>query len=132
MYDLHDQFFFNDFFQFFQETITKRWNLVCGNLPYFSRIVQAVFFSGNLVGMLLIGPFSDWYGRKTAYLSFLTMWSIVTIIGYFSDNPFLWIITRFLAGVSTLAFRTATDVYRYISDLERYLNNFGCYGHRKF
>lgn len=96
----------------FDETITKRWNLVCNNMPNFPRIVQIVFFVGNMMGVLLIGPFSDWYGRKTAYMTALTIWSGVTIIGFLVDNPYAWIITRFLAGAASLAYNTAADVYR--------------------
>ncbi len=64
----------------------------------FPRYVQIVFFVGNMVGMLMIGPFSDWFGRKRAYLTCLTLWSIVTLIGYFVENPYIWIVTRFLCG----------------------------------
>ena len=87
---------------------------MCGRLPNFSRLVQLVFFAGSLVGMLLIGPFSDWYGRKKAYMTFFTLWSIVSLAGYLVNDPYLWLITRFLAGLTTLAYRTATDVYRYV------------------
>ena len=95
-----------------QDTITKRWDLVCGKLNNFDRIVQIVFFIGNMVGVILIGPYSDWYGRKTAYMTALTIWSAVTIIGYLIDNPYVWITTRFLAGAASLAYNTAADVYR--------------------
>ena len=102
---------------FYQNTITKRWDLVCGPLSNFPRIVQIVFFVGNMIGVLLIGPFSDWYGRKTAYMTALTIWSIVTIIGYFLDNPYAWLTTRFLAGACSLAYNTAADVYRYLNGI---------------
>ena len=65
-----------------------------------------------MCGVLLIGPFSDWYGRKTAYCTALTIWSAVTIIGHFVKNPYIWIATRFIAGASSLAYNTAADVYR--------------------
>ena len=78
----------------------------------FPRIVQIVFFIGNMIGVLLIGPFSDWYGRKTGLMTCLTIWFIVTIIGYLVDNPIAWIITRFVAGAASLAMNTAGDVYR--------------------
>ena len=91
--------------------------MVCGPLSNFPRIVQIVFFVGNMIGVLLIGPFSDWYGRKTAYMTALTIWSIVTIIGYFLDNPYAWLTTRFLAGACSLAYNTAADVYRYLNGI---------------
>ena len=52
-----------------QETITKRWNLVCGELPGFGRAVQTVFFIGNLIGVFSVGPLSDSYGRKGIFFS---------------------------------------------------------------
>ena len=94
-----------------KETITKRWNLVCGTLPGFGRVVQTVFFVGNLVGVFLIGPCSDYYGRKLAYMTALTIWSIVTIIGYLVDNPYVWISTRFLAGGASQAYNTVGAIY---------------------
>ena len=81
-------------------------------MPIAPRGVQIVFFLGNMIGVLLIGPFSDWYGRKTGLLTALTIWFVVTIIGYLVDNPYAWIVTRFFAGASSLAFNTAGDVYR--------------------
>ena len=86
--------------------------MVCGNLPGFDRTVQIVFFVGNLIGVLLIGPYSDWYVRKTGYMTAFTIWSAVTIIGYLVDDPYAWIVTRFFAGASSLAYITAADVYR--------------------
>ena len=85
--------------------------MVCGNLPGFGRIVQIVFFVGNMIGVFMIGPFSDWYGRKFAYMTTLTIWFIVTIVGYFVDNPYIWIVTRFIAGGASLAYNTAAAVY---------------------
>ena len=64
-----------------------------------------------MIGVLLIGPFSDWYGRKLAYMTAITIWFVVSIIGYLVDNPFVWITTRFLAGASSLAFNTASAIY---------------------
>ena len=40
---------------------------------HFGRQVQMAFFVGNMVGVLLLGPFSDWFGRKTAYLATLSL-----------------------------------------------------------
>ena len=42
----------------------------------------------------------------------VTIWSTVTIIGYFMENPYGWLVTRFLAGASSLAYNTVSDVYR--------------------
>ena len=47
----------------------------------------------------------------------VTIWSTVTIIGYFMDNPYGWLVTRFLAGASSLAYNTVSDVYRLVQVL---------------
>jgi MFS family permease len=91
--------------------------MVCGRMSYFNRAVQIVFFAGNLVGVLSVGPFSDWYGRKTAYMTCLTIWIVTTLIGYFMENPYGWIVTRFVAGAVSLGYNTAASVYRYCSTL---------------
>ena len=70
-----------------------------------------MFFIGNMVGVLLIGPYGDWFGRKVAYMTSLTIFCVVTIAGYLANSPNLWIITRFLAGASSLALNTAAHVY---------------------
>lgn len=75
--------------------------------------MQIVFFVGNMLGVLVIGPYSDWFGRKIGFMTAITIWMVVTIIGYLVDNPFVWITTRFFAGATSLAFNTAGDVYRY-------------------
>ena len=96
--------------EYFEQTIIQRWDMVCGNYNNFPRLVQIVFFFGNMCGVLAIGPLSDWYGRKTAYLTALTIWSGITIIGYFVNHPYLWIATRFIAGASSLAYNTVSDL----------------------
>ena len=95
-----------------QETITARWDLVCGPMSNFPSLVKTVFFVGNMVGVIFIGTFSDWYGRKTAYMTAITTWIAATIIGYFAENPYLWMVTRFFAGASSLAYHTAAEVFR--------------------
>ena len=64
-----------------------------------------------MIGVLLIGPFSDWYGRKLAYMTALTIWSIVTITGYLVDNPYAWILTRFIAGGASQAYNTVGAIF---------------------
>ncbi len=85
----------------------KRWNLVCGNMENFPRYVQLVFFLGSMVGTLMIGPFCDWFGRKTGYLTCMTLWSATSIIGYFLDNPYAWLFTRFINGRDLSALKTS-------------------------
>ena len=84
---------------------------MCGKLYGFGWVVQIVFFIGNMIGVFLIGPFSDYYGRKFAFMTTLTIWFIVSIIGYFVNNPYVWIVTRFIAGGASLAYNTAGAIY---------------------
>ena len=84
---------------------------MCGKLDNFGRLVQIVFFVGSMVGVFLIGPFSDTFGRKFAYMTSLTVWFIFSIIGYFVDNPYVWIVTRFIVGGASLAYNTASAIY---------------------
>ena len=64
-----------------------------------------------MIGVFLIGPFSDWCGRKVAFMTSLTIWFIASLIGFFVDNPYVWLATRFIAGGASLAFKTAADIY---------------------
>ena len=64
-----------------------------------------------MFGVLLIGPLSDKYGRKFAFLIALTIWFIISIIQYFADNPYAWITTRFIAGGASMACNTAAAIY---------------------
>merc|ERR1719442_88637 len=41
----------------------------------------------------------------------LTIWCAITLIGYFFNNPYLWLITRFIAGGASISVNTAVSVY---------------------
>ena len=76
-----------------QDSAVERWDLVCDK-QYIRRIVQSVFFMGNMIGVLAVGPMSDWFGRKTAYMTMLTAWMVFGVLGYFVTNPYLWLVVR--------------------------------------
>ena len=78
---------------------------------YFGRKVQIAFFVGNMIGVLFLGSFSDWFGRKTAYMTTLTLWMVFGISGYFATNRYVWLIIRFFCGAMSLSFNTAKSVY---------------------
>jgi len=71
-----------------------------------------VFFMGNMIGVLAVGPLSDWFGRKMAFMTMLTLWMIFGVAGHFATDPYLWLIIRFFCGATSLAFNTAVSVYR--------------------
>ena len=89
----------------------ERFDLVCDR-QYFRRIIQMAFFLGNMIGVLAVGPISDWFGRKRAYMTMLTLWMVFGVSGYFATDPYLWLVIRFFCGATSLAYNTAISVYR--------------------
>ena len=85
--------------------------MVCEQKHY-RRYVQIGFFFGCMVGVLLVGMFSDHLGRKTAYLSCMTLWMLFTVGGYFVTNPWVWLVFRMICGAASLSYNTALSVYR--------------------
>jgi MFS family permease len=68
---------------------------------------------GNLIGVLVIGPLADWYGRKLAYMLSITLWMAFGLGAYFSSNVYLWMILRCGFGAASLGFNTsAAEVQR--------------------
>ena len=76
-----------------QDSAVERWDLVCDR-RYFRRVVQMAFFLGNMVGVLAVGPASDWFGRKVAYMGMMTLWMIFGVAGYFATDPYIWLAIR--------------------------------------
>ena len=69
------------------------------------------FFGGEFIGVLLVGPFSDYFGRKTAYLTTLTLFMVFGVSGYFATNRYSWLVTRFLCGIMSVSSYTAKHAY---------------------
>lgn len=91
--------------------MVQRFNLVCGN-AHLITVAETSFFIGNLLGVLVIGPVADWYGRKIGYLTFLTLWMVFSIASHFAENVYVWMSFRFVVGASSIAFLTASTIYR--------------------
>src|ERR1700682_2481875 len=51
---------------------------------------------GMFVGAVLLGRFADDFGRRTAFLLNLGVYSAFTLLGAFSIDPTLLIVSRFL------------------------------------
>ena len=98
-------------FIIFQDNVVQRFNLVCGN-AHLITVAETSFFIGNLLGVLVIGPVADWYGRKIGYLTFLTLWMVFSIASHFAENVYVWMSFRFVVGASSIAFLTASTIYR--------------------
>ncbi|XP_023213042.1 solute carrier family 22 member 4-like isoform X1 [Centruroides sculpturatus] len=83
---------------FYKSTITEKWNLVCKN-AYLPSLVQSLFFFGYLLSTFIGGQLSDKFGRKPVlYLS--SAWTFLFgMICTFSENFWLFAISRFLLGL---------------------------------
>ena len=68
-------------------------------------------FVGMFVGSIVLGRFADRYGRRTAFLLNLGIYSVFTLAGAFSVNATMLIVTRFLAGIGIGAELTLVDAY---------------------
>lgn len=68
-------------------------------------------FVGMFVGATVLGRFADRFGRRTAFMLNLGMYSAFTLAGAFSTNATMLIITRFLAGLGIGAELPLVDAY---------------------
>ena len=68
-------------------------------------------FVGMFVGATALGRFADRFGRRTAFLLNLALYSGFTLLGAFSVNATTLIISRFLAGVGIGAELPLVDAY---------------------
>jgi MFS transporter, putative metabolite:H+ symporter len=68
-------------------------------------------FVGMFVGATALGRFADRFGRRTAFLLNLGLYSGFTLAGAFSTNAATLIVSRFLAGVGIGAELPLVDAY---------------------
>jgi putative MFS transporter len=68
-------------------------------------------FVGMFIGAIVLGGFADRFGRRTAFLVNLGIYSAFTLAGAFSTNATMLIVTRFLAGIGIGAELTLVDAY---------------------
>jgi MFS transporter, putative metabolite:H+ symporter len=68
-------------------------------------------FVGMFIGAIVLGRFADRYGRRTAFLLNLGIYSVFTLAGAFSVNATMLIVSRFLAGIGIGAELTLVDAY---------------------
>jgi len=68
-------------------------------------------FVGMFVGATVLGRFADRFGRRTAFMLNLGLYSAFTFAGAFSTNATMLIVTRFLAGVGIGAELPLVDAY---------------------
>jgi putative MFS transporter len=68
-------------------------------------------FVGMFIGATLLGRFADRFGRRTAFLLNLGIYSAFTLAGAFSTNATTLIASRFLAGIGIGAELPLVDAY---------------------
>jgi putative MFS transporter len=68
-------------------------------------------FVGMFIGATLLGRFADRFGRRTAFLLNLSIYSVFTLAGAFSTSATMLIATRFLAGIGIGAELPLVDAY---------------------
>ena len=68
-------------------------------------------FVGMFFGATLLGGFADRAGRRAAFLVNLGIYSAFTLLGAFSVNVAMLIVTRFLAGIGIGAELPLVDAY---------------------
>jgi MFS transporter, putative metabolite:H+ symporter len=87
--------------------LTQQFQLTRAALP---PIIGSSFV-GMFFGATLLGRFADVYGRRTAFLVNLGIYSAFTLLGALSPNVSSLIATRFLAGVGIGAELPLVDAY---------------------
>ncbi|WP_432852783.1 MFS transporter [Amycolatopsis sp. CA-161197] len=68
-------------------------------------------FLGMFFGALLLGRLADRFGRRGAFLLNLALYSFFSLLGAFSGNAIMLLITRFFAGVGLGAEPPLADTY---------------------
>ena len=75
------------------------------------RVMQLLFFLGNVIGVIGSGLIADALGRATCYCTFLSFWIVVGIGNSFVTNMYFWTFNRFLIGALSLGYRNTVAVY---------------------
>ncbi|CAN8258649.1 unnamed protein product [Cochlearia groenlandica] len=79
----------------------SEWGLICGQ-KYKVGLVQALFFTGGMIGAGVFGHLSDSkLGRKGSLIVVCIINAILGIATAFSPNYWTYVVLRFLTGFST-------------------------------
>ncbi|TWS25476.1 MFS transporter [Tsukamurella sputi] len=63
------------------------------------KLLLASAFIGQFIGALFMGRLADRYGRRTAFMINLALYSAMSLAGAFSPNAAFLVATRFIAGI---------------------------------
>lgn len=79
--------------------------------PVLLQSVLASGFLGMFFGAVGLGAFADRFGRRTAFLVSLALYSLFTLAGALAPNASMLIVSRFIAGVGIGAELPLCDSY---------------------
>lgn len=79
-------------------------------LREFSYVIAAGFV-GMFIGTVVFGVGSDWFGRRTAFMWMLIVYSLLTFLGAFAPDAASLIVLRGLAGIGIGAELVVIDTY---------------------
>jgi putative MFS transporter len=74
-------------------------------------VVLASSFLGMFIGATSMGGIADRYGRRPAFLINLGIYSLFTLLGAFSVNAAMLVLTRFVAGIGIGAEMPLSDAF---------------------
>ncbi|KAM3820902.1 solute carrier family 22 member 13-like [Vipera latastei] len=80
-------------------SLVTQFSLVCDRTDLIS-ISQSIFMSGLLVGAIVLGPLSDWYGRRPIALLSLLLEGVSGVAVAFAPHFYLYCALRFLLGAA--------------------------------
>jgi MFS transporter, putative metabolite:H+ symporter len=75
------------------------------------KLLLASSFLGMFIGAAALGRLADRIGRRRAFLFNLIWFSLWTLVGAFSPDPWFLVVTRFLAGIGVGAEYPVADAY---------------------
>jgi putative MFS transporter len=79
--------------------------------PVQLQVVVASGFLGMFVGAAGLGAFADRFGRRTAFMINLALYSVFTFIGAGAPNAATLVVSRFVAGIGLGAEPPLCDAY---------------------